>query len=188
MAPRRGEKAPSKVKLDITLPQQRIPKSITGTKNPPGWGSINVSLRTAGFKGAGKLRREEPAGDPPPDWPGTRPEWAVQYGLIRNGLQDGLDFTYQARLPGVGAGYYSTVDFLIPDYTIGIEVQGKYWHYGQGSNKIYTDMFRVSAFAGQGIKIIFIDEPDALSDPVYYVKEALRGNDHSHITNTGKAQ
>jgi hypothetical protein len=131
------------------------------------------------------MQRQEPAGDPPADWPGTRPEWAVQWGLTRNGLVDGLDYTYQARLPGVGSSYYSTVDFLIETYSIAIEVQGKYWHMGQGSDKIFNDMFRVSAYARQGIKVIFIDEPDALEDPAYFVKEALEGNDHSHVS-TGK--
>lgn len=175
---------PIKTKYDIHLPQQRIP---SGSRNPRGWGALTQGSRARGLSGlAGTMQRQEPAGDPPEDWMGTRPEWAVQWGLMKAGLVDGLDFTFQARLPGVGASYYSTVDFLITDYNIAIEVQGKYWHYGQGSDKIMTDIFRVNAYAGQGIKVIFIDEPDALADPVYFVREALEGNDHSHVT-TGKA-
>ncbi len=172
----------------IKLPSVKIPRGATITRNPKGWGSLNIRVRAKGAASALKLKPQEPAGDPPDWWPGTRPEWAVQWGLEHNGMVDGLDFTYQARLPGVGAGYYSTVDFLINDFNIGIEVQGKYWHYGQGSQKIYTDLFRVSAFAGMGIQIIFIDEADALSDPRYYVAEALQGNDHSHVRTTGKVQ
>lgn len=173
---------PSKIKTTISLPQQRVP---AGSRNPKGWGTISQGIRARGFPGAAAFRQQEPAGDPPPDWMGTRPEWAVQWGLERNGLVDGLDFTYLARLPGVGASYYSTVDFMVHDYNIGIEIQGKFWHYGQGSDKIMKDLFRINAFAGQGIKIIFIDEPDALSDPIYYVREALEGNDHSHVV-TGR--
>jgi hypothetical protein len=175
-------------KTTITIPQVKLPQGASNTRNPPGWGSLKVRIKGQGSPLAGRMKIEEPAGEPPPTWPGTRPEWAVQWGLEHNGLVDGLDFTYQARLPGVGAGYYSTIDFLLPDFGIGIEVQGKYWHYGQGSAKIFTDLFRVSAFAGQGIHVIFIDEGDALADPQYYVKEALQGNDHSHVINTGKAQ
>ena len=175
-------------KQTIKLPEVKMPRGASGTRNPPGWGSLNVRIKGTGFPGAAKMKAQEPAGDPPPTWAGTRPEWAVQYGLEHNGLVDGLDFVYQARLPGVGAGYYSTIDFLVPSFGIGIEVQGKYWHYGQGSTKIFTDIFRVSAFAGQGINVIFIDEQDALVDPQYYVKEALQGNDHSHVRNTGKTQ
>lgn len=170
-------------KLNIKLPQQRIP---SGSRNPRGWGEITQGIRARGNPAlAGTMQRQEPAGDPPQDWPGTRPEWAVQWGLQQNGLVDGLDFTYLARLPGVGASYYSTVDFLIEDYNIAIEVQGKYWHYGQGSDKIMKDIFRVAAYAGQGIKVIFIDEPDALEDPVYFTREALEGYDHSHVS-TGR--
>lgn len=169
-------------KTTIKLPSVKMPRVARGSRNPPGWGSTEISIRGRGWVGAANLRQQEPAGDPPADWTGTRPEWAVFWGLQRNGLQDGLDFTYLARLPGVGASYYSQIDFLISDYGIGIEVQGKFWHYGQGSAKIFTDMFRVSAFAQQGYKVIFIDEPDALRDPAYFVKEALQGNDHSHVS------
>lgn len=175
-------------KQTVALPNVKIPRGASGTRNPPGWGSLNVRIRGQGFPGALNLKPIEPAGNPPNTWPGTRPEWAVQWGLEHSGLVDGRDFVYQARLPGVGAGYYSTVDFLIYTFGIGIEVQGKYWHYGQGSQKIFTDLFRVSAFASQGIQVIFIDEIDALTDPTYYVKEALLGNDHSHVRNTGKVQ
>lgn len=172
----------------VRVPSVKMPRVKSGSRNPAGWGNLDIAIRGRGSPIAGKLTRPEPAGDPPEDWTGTRPEWAVYWGLRTNGLQEGDDFVYQARLPGVGAGYFSQVDFLIESYSIGIEVQGKFWHYGQGTQKILTDMFRENAFAGQGIKIVFIDESDALEDPRYYVGEALRGNDHSHVKNTGKAQ
>jgi len=182
-------KRDQRIKTTITVPDVRIPRTVIGVRNPPGWGSLDIRIRAAGAPSVQKdFQKVEPAGDPPDDWTGTRPEWAIFWGLQRNGLQPGEDFTYLANLPGVGAGYYSQVDFLIPDYQIAIEVQGKYWHYGQGSRKIFTDMFRVAAFQNQGIHVIFIDETDALDDPRYYVSEALKGNDHSHVVNTGKPQ
>ena len=175
-------------KLRTPLPSVKLPRIRSGTRNPPGWGQLNQGTRGRGHPLASDMKQPEPAGDPPADWTGTRPEWAVYWGLENNGLTEGLDFTYQARLPGVGAGYYSQVDFLMDSYNIGIEVQGKYWHYGQGTQKVATDMFREQLFAGQGIQIIFIDEEDALTDPKYFVSEALKGVDHSHVKNIGKAQ
>lgn len=173
----------------IKIPNVKIPRIASGTRNPPGWGSLYLQTTTAQGKGITEdWKPENPAGEKPDWWTGTQPEWSVFWGLQKNGLKEGLDFVVQARLPGVGSGYYSQVDFLIPDYFIGIEVQGKYWHYGQGSQKIMTDMFRAAAFQGQGYTIIFIDEEDANQDPAYFVKEALEGNDHSHVRNTGKVQ
>lgn len=127
------------------------------------------------------MKSQEPAGDPPEDWTGTRPEWAIWWALERLGYSAEDDFVYQAKLPGVGSSYYSTVDFLIHSVNIGIEVQGRYWHYGVGSDKEYHDTMRATLFAAQGITIIFIDEQDCLDDPMYYVQEALEGNDHSDI-------
>lgn len=183
--------APRQRKLvePIRVPNIRLPRTVSVPRNPKGWGTTRISLRARGIPATrGIYRPQEPAGDPPPAWQarypvGTRPEWAVYWALqYRLGLEEGQDFYYQAKLPGVGSTYYSTVDFLVPDYSIGIEVQGKFWHYGQGTEKVFKDLFRVQAFAGQGFKVIFIDEPDALSNPVYYVEEALRGVDHSHVT------
>ncbi len=170
----------------IRRPRIKLPRLPSGSRNPPGWGRTNINVRAKGSPYTNKLQRPRPAGNAPEWWTGTEPEWCIYWGLEKNGLVAGNDFTYQARLPGVGAGYYSQVDFLILHYNIAIEVQGKYWHYGQKSRKIFTDIFRVSAFAGQGIKVIFIDEKDAYDDPEYYVSEALRGIDHSHVTNPGK--
>jgi hypothetical protein len=183
----------TKTTLTIPLPNIPLPRRTAVPRNPKGWGTTRISLRARGLAGLGStFHQPEPAGDPDPAWQaqypaGTRPEWAVYWALSKPlHMIPGLDFYYQARLPGVGASYYSTVDFLIPDFNTGIEVQGKFWHYGQGSQKIFKDVFRVQAFAGQGIKVIFIDEPDALSNPTYFTEEALRGVDHSHVTSGRK--
>jgi hypothetical protein len=181
-----------KTTTNIPLPNIRLPRRVSVPRNPPGWGTTNIDLRARGIPALrGEFNAQEPAGDPAPQWQatypnGTRPEWAVWWGLTKIGLDPNYDFEYQAKLSSTGAGYYSTIDFLVTSYYIGIDVQGKFWHYGQGSQKIFKDIFRVQAFASVGVKVIFIDEPDALRDPVYYVKEALAGVDHSHVTSGRK--
>lgn len=112
---------------------------------------------------------------------GTKPEWAVYWALLKLGFHDGEDFIVHAVLPGVGRTYYGQVDFLLPDLRLGIEVQGLYWHYTLGSERQQRDVFRLAYFAQRGIDIVFIDEDDALRDPLHYVKEALQRRDHSKL-------
>lgn len=170
-----------KTSTNIRIPNVKIPRILTGARNPPGWGATEVNLRARGAAGAASPRRQEPAGDPPAEWGGTRPEWAVYWALTKLGKQPGIDFTYRPKLStGWTNSGQSEVDFLT-DENIAIEIQGRFWHYGQGSRKVINDIMRVSSFALQGIKIIFIDEPDALSDPIHFTKEALQGNDLSHV-------
>jgi very-short-patch-repair endonuclease len=169
----------------VRYPKVKLPRVATMTRNPPGWGSTEINLRSRGIRGMGNLKKPEPAGEPPAQWTGTRPEWAIYWGFMTNGMEEGKDFTFRATVPGAGAGYYSQVDFLAPDYNIAIEVQGRFWHLGQGSRKVITDIMRVNIFAQQGIQVIFIDENHALEDPRYYVQEALKGVDHSHVA-TGR--
>lgn len=166
-------------KTKIKLPSVSLPKMSRGTRNPKGWAASEVNIRGRGWFGTSSMRKPEPAGDPPSEWTGTRPEWAIYWALSTIGLDPGSDFTYAARLPGVGTSYYSTVDFLLHDYDIGIEVQGSYWHMGQGSERIFHDELRAVLFASQGMKVVFIDEEDCLEDPIYYVKQAIEGTDHS---------
>lgn len=168
-------------KTKVTLPSVKMPTVAKGTRNPKGWAATEVSIRGRGWFGAGALKRKEPAGNPPVEWTGTRPEWAIYWALGSIGLDPNSDFTYAARLPGVGTSYYSTVDFLMHDYDIGIEVQGSYWHMGQGSERIFHDELRAVLFASQGMKVIFIDEQDCLDDPIFFTKEALEGVDHSSV-------
>ena len=174
----------------VKYPSVKLPRAATMTRNPPGWGSTEINLRGRGIKGVGKFKKPEPAGEIPP-WfenlypSATKPEWAIFFGFMQSGMEHGKDFTYRATVPGAGAGYYSQVDFLALDYNIAIEVQGRFWHLGQGSRKVLTDIMRINTFAQQGIKVIFVDEQHALEDPKYYVQEALKGIDHSHVA-TGR--
>lgn len=167
-------------KLSIDIPNVRLPTGLGRVpQNPPGWNTTEITIREAGLEGAESYRDREPAGEPPGWWNGTRPEWSIYWGLQRNGLEPAVDFTYKAMLPTVGSSYYSNVDFVIPKFFKAIEVQGIYWHYGQGTDKQIQDELRRALIENYGITVIFIDEPDALSNPEYYVREALAGRDHS---------
>ena len=155
-------------------------------REPRGWGRTEVSVLPRGARVAERFQVEEPAGEPPAWWrerypSGTKPEWAVFWALLQLGFQPDEDFFYLAVVPGVGRTFYSQVDFLLPDFSLGIEVQGIYWHYTLGSRRQERDVFRVAYLTQRGLRIIFIDEDDALRDPLYYVKEALAGNDHSKM-------
>lgn len=110
---------------------------------------------------------------------GTRPEWAVWWGLERNGLRANGEFFYQATVPGVGRSEFTNVDFLLPYHRLCIEVQGLYWHYGRGFTRMADDLMRREVLAARGYTLIFIDEDQALSSPIWIVKEALAFNDHS---------
>lgn len=154
-------------------------KGIQGVKMPKGWGFTETTLRARGLPEVRQPSRFEPAGDPPEDFPGTRPEWAAYWGLNQNGLHEGEDFTFQGRTPGVERSYYSTLDFVVTDYGIGLEVQGEFWHLGLGNERIANDALRKAMFAAQGLLIISIRESQVLQDPKYIVAEALKGIDLS---------
>lgn len=172
-------------KTTINLPNIKLPSVSIPTNNPPGWNRTEITVRTRGWSGALDLRQPEPAGDPPGWWTGTRPEWAVYWGLNRNGkFAEHGDFLYRAMMPAVGTSYFSTTDFYLPLDDIAIEVQGEYWHYGQGSDKQFHDKQRLIFFKANNIDLIFIDEEDALEDPKYYVEEALARRDHSKVRRT----
>ncbi len=172
-------------RLSIKLPPSvRLPGI---PRAPRGFGRFReMALLPRGERAAERFTVSEPAGDPPDWWralypTGTKPEWAVYWALLQMGYRDGEDFFYLVVVPGVGHSYWSQVDFFFPDTKIVIEVQGIYWHYTLGSERQARDIFRQAAFAQRGIEIVFIDEDDALRDPLYYTREALRGRDHSKI-------
>lgn len=112
---------------------------------------------------------------PPAEWPGSGAEWAVYWAL--QGLRE--EFQYQVPLLGgrVEAGG-TVVDFFLPQYLLIIRVQGVHWHYEINSARARDDILKL-ALESKGFEVIDIDEDDALRDPIYYTKEALRGQDHS---------
>ena len=108
------------------------------------------------------------------------PEWAIFWAHLQIGLRENEDFEYVPRL-GVTTGTVKgvQVDFLEWDLDIAIDVQGLFWHYGFSAAKQESDQetrIRVEAF---GLTYVAIDEDDALRDPIYYLREARQGRDHS---------
>jgi hypothetical protein len=112
----------------------------------------------------------------------TKPEWYVNWGLQRNGKRKGVDYNYRGEVEFLSSlATAAQLDFTMIDGTqIAIEVQGIHWHYELGFNKIAQDEVRRTELVASGWMVIQIDEDDALRDPVYYVKEALAGRDHSY--------
>lgn len=174
----RPKKSPS-TRGKVKLPSASLPRMPGTPRNPAGYGVTEISLRAAGLPGAASLKTMEPAGDPPDWWEGTRPEWAVAWALEKLGYEEGYDWMYRFNVAGIGASYFSQFDFVIFDMFIAIEVQGEFWHYAQGSEKIANDSIRRTLAASHNYILVFIDEDDVLLRPEYLVEEALRGIDHS---------
>jgi hypothetical protein len=114
----------------------------------------------------------------------TKPEWYVNWGLEQNDKTRGVDYDYRGEVELISSlATAAQLDFTMTDGSqIAIEVQGIHWHYELGFNKIAQDEVRRTELMSAGWLVIQIDEDDALRDPVYYVKEALAGRDHSYST------
>jgi hypothetical protein len=114
----------------------------------------------------------------------TKPEWYVNWGLIQNGKKNGIDYNYRGEVKFLNSLAAATqLDFTMIDGSqMAIEVQGIHWHYELGYEKIAQDAVRRTQLVSSGWMVIQIDEDDALNDPVYYVREALAGRDHSYST------
>lgn len=117
---------------------------------------------------------QQPFPDPPDTWMGTLPEWAIYWAHTVLGRREYQDFQYQYSFDG------STIfDFFEFDERIAIEVQGLYWHYEFQGHDLSADILRKIRVETSGLTLIFIDEDDALTDPVFYLREALAERDHS---------
>lgn len=152
-------------------------------RNPPGYGKTEINIRARGFLGSESFVQRKPAGEPPESWPGTEPEWAIKWGLEQLGLELDKDFYFQANITGIASHYFSQVDFMIPRYSIAIEVQGEFWHYGLGHERLERDEFRRIQIQGLGYTLIFVDEKDAIERPKFLAEQALMGIDHSRLGN-----
>jgi hypothetical protein len=124
---------------------------------------------------------------PPASWVGSIPEWVVFEELNRRGLRDGVEFTYQSPLQGGRTQRGGVIiDFLFRSPPgLAINVQGEYFHHEAGASVIARDRLGRAQLAGSGITLIFIDAQDALSNPRFYVGEALRFRDHSFLSRGG---
>jgi hypothetical protein len=119
----------------------------------------------------------------PAEWLGSLPEFIVFQALRRLGKQPGVDFIFQSsffggRLEKGGL----IIDFLFlnpPD--LAINVQGEFFHQEKGAPVIARDKMARAQLAGQGIRLIFIDEQDVLSDAEGVVRAALQYRDLSFL-------
>ncbi|MCZ7536188.1 MAG: hypothetical protein M5T61_09840 [Acidimicrobiia bacterium] len=72
---------------------------------------------------------------------------------------EGLGGRAGLRLPGQDAGRAGRLllDARLPVLRlrrVGVDVQGTFWHYGQGSDTFYKDMLRKAAYEGMGLTIV----------------------------------
>lgn len=125
---------------------------------------------------------------PPEGFVGTAPEWAVYWALTKLGYRDGEDFTFQSSQLGVRyeAGA-AIVDFLIyaRQPLLVIRVQGEYWHYEQGGSRMAVDLFQRQELESKGFEVVDVDEDMVLRDPLFYVRAALEGIEHSRAATRG---
>ena len=122
-------------------------------------------------------KTKPPTAHPPiPDWfVGSTPEWAIYWALTI--LKVG--FTYQSpQMGGRLAKGGAILDFEIPSLNLAINVTSKYWHYRTTPGRMADELQRAT-LEGRGIRVIFIDEMDALRNPIFYTREALKFRDHS---------
>ncbi len=125
------------------------------------------------------VKEEPPYGTPPEDWVGSVAEWACAWAL---GVLN-VEYVPQANMIGGRTQLGGTVvDFLIPSLNTIIRIQGVYYHYERGPLVINVDSLLKTSLEAKGYVVIDIDEDDILTDPLYFVKEALAGRDHSRAT------
>ena len=110
-----------------------------------------------------------------PEWsPGTLPEWAIYWAHLQLGMKVEEDFVYISHIAGI------QMDFEELGQNLALNIQGNFWHYEfQSSSKIAEDIITRSIVESTGTILIDIDEDNALQDPIYFLKEALAGRDHS---------
>lgn len=95
----------------------------------------------------------------PYDWVGTKAEWAINQALTE--LNE--DFEYQAPYAKTVAELGGAlIDFYLRDRNLVINI-------ATPSAQLSEHML-----SSWGVRMALIDEGDALSDPMYYVKEVLR--------------
>lgn len=130
-----------------------------------------------------KIRKEPIIPDPPEDWAGSKPEWSIFWGLLSLGLKPDRDFVYQsAQMGGRLAKGGAVVDFLFYNPpNLAINIQSTYYHYVGVVTQARGQMQRAQ-LEGYGLRMIYIEEEDALRDPRFYIREALRGIDHSRMS------
>lgn len=134
-----------------------------------------VPIRTGRRRGARTDTKAYP--DMPPEWRGTEPEWAIYWAFNAIGMKEGQAFEYLYYTPATPNG----VDFYVYDQNLIIEIFGLYWHYQLGGFKLQSDFERQVRLEGMGFSYVVIDEDDAVRAPIWVLREALAGRDHSRL-------
>jgi adenosylcobinamide amidohydrolase len=112
----------------------------------------------------------------PSSWPGSDPEYYVNWALVKLNQE----FYYQYSMwGGTTERGGAILDFYLPEIAIVINVQGTYWH--SSAETEVKDALQKLRLESEGLILIYIDEEDARSNPVYYVKEAMQGISHARI-------
>ena len=113
----------------------------------------------------------------------TEPEEICYNELVRRGLREGVDFTFQTAQFGGRldrGGIIVDFDFINPP-DLAFAVQGEYFHYQLRGGTRLQDLAVREELALLGQTLIFIDEGDLLRDPQWVVGEALQYRDHSRL-------
>lgn len=160
----------------------RLPLQVRRTRSPKAavllkgiLGRKNATPVRTGRRAGASVSDQPPWLAPRADWRGTLPEWAIYWAHLALGMKEDQDFAYIYQFDLAPNG----VDFFEFDIQMAIEIQGMYWHYGFGAAQQTNDLERRVRIEAFGIQMIFIDEDDALANPLYYLREARAGRDHS---------
>jgi len=112
----------------------------------------------------------------PESWPGSKPEYYVNWALLKLGMKG--KYEYQSpQMGGRPEKGGAVLDFYFPELRLAINVQSVYYHYRTANQQARGEMQRAQ-LESMGIKVVYVHEVDVLRDPVYYVKEALEGREH----------
>lgn len=165
--PSGGHKNPLDTRRSRTPTARQILRQIEGTKD-----STAFPIRTGRRPGISS-GSTQPYPPKPAEFTGTEPEWAIYWAHLELKRKPGEDFVYISHVAGI------QVDFEEFDYNIVLNIQGLYWHYEFSGGKIQEDLQTRAFIEATGVTLVNIDEDMALADPVYYLREALNGIDHS---------
>ena len=115
-------------------------------------------------------------GSVPRGWTGTKAEWVLYNTLESLGKIPGQDFIYEGRnsSDGVAFRFYNPRD-------LAINIAGFMQSYASGRDERSVGVMTKQQLIGGGVHLIFIDDVDLEQDATYYVQEALRYRDHSHM-------
>lgn len=115
-----------------------------------------------------------------PEWwtelGGSKPEYWVYRAIVRTGrTMEAGDFSYQiTKFGGTGQRGTFIVDFIIKSPYVGIEVQSGYFHALNAADRA-QDVMKRAALEGDGLRVEFISEEEAINRPDAAVREALAG-------------